>query len=113
MPPALTFYKYFTWSNSTEPFYFNFPNELPYMDHFNMGHYIVVQSLIAPIFFCSALFLAMKSMVYYSLIKYVSLMFKLVIKRIELLDNSVTIGGGSRLEYAVDDVIRAHYLALR
>lgn len=83
------------------------------MDHFNMGHYIVVQSLIAPIFFCSALFLAMKSMVYYSLIKYVSLMFKLVIKRIELLDNSVTIGGGSRLEYAVDDVIRAHYLALR
>lgn len=86
---------------------------LPYMDHFNMGHYIVVQSLIAPIFFCSALFLAMKSMVYYSLIKYVSLMFKLVIKRIELLDNSVTIGGGSRLEYAVDDVIRAHYLALR
>ncbi|EAT35979.1 AAEL011895-PA [Aedes aegypti] len=113
MPPALTFYKYFTWSNSTEPFYFNFPNELPYMDHLNMGHYIVVQSLIAPIFFCSALFLAMKSMVYYSLIKYVSLMFKLVIKRIELLDNSITIGGGSRLEHAVDDVIRAHYLALR
>ncbi|XP_062710739.1 uncharacterized protein LOC109429616 isoform X1 [Aedes albopictus] len=83
------------------------------MNHFNMGHYITVTSLIAPIFFCSALFLAMKSMVYYSLIKYVSLMFKLVVKRIRLLDSSISIGGGSRLEHAVDDVIRAHYLALR
>lgn len=27
LPPTLTFYKYITWNNSSEPFYFNFPNE--------------------------------------------------------------------------------------
>ncbi|XP_062549006.1 uncharacterized protein LOC134213722 [Armigeres subalbatus] len=113
MPPAFTFYKYYTWNNSSGPYYFNFPNELPFMNHYNVFHYVFVQSLIAPIFFCSAIFLATKSMVYYSLIKYVSLLFKLVIKRIRMLDSSIYIGGGSRLHQAVDDVIRAHYLALR
>lgn len=83
------------------------------MDHYNVWHYVFVESLISPIFFCSAIFLAMKSMVYYSLIKYVSLMFKLVIIRIRLLDGTISIGGGSRLQRALDCVIREHYLALR
>lgn len=134
-PPVSTFYKYLSWKNSSEPFYFNFPNEydcpsfrwywyrwrtlwksryrLPYMDHYNVWHYVIVESLISPVFFWTGIFLAMKSMVYYSLIKYVSLMFKLVIVRIRLLDSALSTGGGSRLQRAVDDVIREHYLALR
>ncbi|EDS41940.1 conserved hypothetical protein [Culex quinquefasciatus] len=113
-PILLTFWKYLRWNNPNEPFYFDFPNELPLLNHLNMWHYVICEVLIAPVFFCSAIFLALKSMLYYSLLQYVSLMFKLVLKRIQLLDKSLSHRRRRRqLNRQVDAVVKHHYLALK
>lgn len=79
-----------------------------------MWHYVICEVLIAPVFFCSAIFLALKSMLYYSLLQYVSLMFKLVLKRIQLLDKSLSHRRSRRqLNRQVDAVVKHHYLALK
>ncbi|XP_058819065.1 uncharacterized protein LOC131681961 isoform X3 [Topomyia yanbarensis] len=52
-------------------------------------------------------------MVYYSLIKYVSLMFELVARRIRLLDQLPCGATRKHRERELDVVIQQHYLALR
>lgn len=90
----------------------NCPHRIPFLSHYNVWHYVIVQLLMGPLLFCSATFLGLKSMLYFSLIKYVTLMFRLVTERIRLLDSSITVGG-PRLQHALDNVIKAHYVALR
>lgn len=53
-------------------------------------------------------------MLYYSLLQYVSLMFKLVLKRIQLLDKSLSHRRRRpQLHRQVDAVVKHHYLALK